>query len=636
MAITKIGTPELFDFSATNTALQLPTGDTASRPATPSTGEWRFNSELKYVEYYDGGAWRQIDTEAVAPTFKAAENFNTNTYFGNGATQVIDAKFNEAANFNGTSSKITTNGKPMGSSDTLTISFWAKNISLAIIDYCSLFGEGGDADFAGYRVLIKNSNDGNMCLSRSEGDGNYVFPDSYFYDFGTEGSSWVHCVMTASATQIKYYKNGVNELTQNVSNTSTAVPDGNLLIGQDPQYTSRFVGGNLDQIRIFNTTLTDAQVSTLYAETTTTAATLDFPAGAGCVAAYQFDGNANDISNTYNGTPTDIGYTGLQFEADLIWVKIRNLAYDHELTDTIRGTDSQLRSNLTISEVGAADGITSFTSTNGFIVGSAGGWNGNNNSYVAWSWKAGGAPTATNSAGAGNVPTAGSVKIDGADSTTALAGTIAATNISANTAAGFSIVRYTGNGTSGATIGHGLSSPEMVIAKGINGGNTSWWVSHKNIGTDVLELNSSATKASYSSVFNNIAPSPTVVTLGNGDTNRSGNTQILYCFQSIANYQKIDSYIGDGNATGPIVPTGFKPGFLMIKAVSATPEEPWLIYDSSRNESNPRSCHLRPNTTSISQCNSDAVDFNATNFQIKSNWDAFNKVNEVYVYLAIA
>jgi len=45
MATTKIGTPELFDFSATNTALQLPAGDTASRPSAPSTGEWRYNTE---------------------------------------------------------------------------------------------------------------------------------------------------------------------------------------------------------------------------------------------------------------------------------------------------------------------------------------------------------------------------------------------------------------------------------------------------------------------------------------------------------------------------------------------------------------------------------------------------------------
>jgi hypothetical protein len=42
--------------------------------------------------------------------------------------------------------------------------------------------------------------------------------------------------------------------------------------------------------------------------------------------------------------------------------------------------------------------------------------------FVAWNWKAGGAPTADNSAGAGATPTAGSVKIDGSNLGSALAG----------------------------------------------------------------------------------------------------------------------------------------------------------------------------------------------------------------------
>ena len=56
------------------------------------------------------------------------------------------------------------------------------------------------------------------------------------------------------------------------------------------------------------------------------------------------------------------------------------------------------------------------------------------------------APTATNSAGVGAVPTAGSVKIDGANKTDALAGTLAADKITANTKSGFSVVTYTDEG----------------------------------------------------------------------------------------------------------------------------------------------------------------------------------------------
>ncbi|MGI9556242.1 MAG: hypothetical protein ACR2M9_05215, partial [Cyanophyceae cyanobacterium] len=141
MAITKIGTPELFDFSATNTALQLPTGDTASRPTSPSAGEWRFNSELKYVEYYDGAAWFQIDTEELPnPDDFPSQNFNVNTYIGNGGTQTIDAKFNEAANFDGSSSKIDLPNLGISGAATRTISAWINVNSLSAAQTIFQFG----------------------------------------------------------------------------------------------------------------------------------------------------------------------------------------------------------------------------------------------------------------------------------------------------------------------------------------------------------------------------------------------------------------------------------------------------------------------------------------------------------------
>ena len=123
----------------------------------------------------------------------------------------------------------------------------------------------------------------------------------------------------------------------------------------------------------------------------------------------------------------------------------------------------------------------------------------NGSTFVSWCWKSGGAPTTTNSAGAGNVPTAGSVKIDGADSTTALAGTIAATSISANTEAGFSVVSYTGTGAN-ATVGHGLSNPpEIRIIKGLSTGTTeiqNWFVWVAGIGTNnEMILNGTGTPA---------------------------------------------------------------------------------------------------------------------------------------------
>ena len=61
MATTKITSPELFDLGSLNTALKLPSGTTAERPTSPSTGEWRYNTTTNLVEFWDGGEWRDYN-----------------------------------------------------------------------------------------------------------------------------------------------------------------------------------------------------------------------------------------------------------------------------------------------------------------------------------------------------------------------------------------------------------------------------------------------------------------------------------------------------------------------------------------------------------------------------------------------
>ena len=84
MATTKITNPELFDLASLNTALQLPSGTTAERPTSPSTGEWRYNTTTNLVEFWDGGAWRDLQSEDIPPI--PSENFNTVLYTGDGAS----------------------------------------------------------------------------------------------------------------------------------------------------------------------------------------------------------------------------------------------------------------------------------------------------------------------------------------------------------------------------------------------------------------------------------------------------------------------------------------------------------------------------------------------------------------------
>ena len=87
MATTKITSPDLFDLGSLNTALKLPSGTTAQRPTSPSTGEWRYNTTTNLVEFWDGGAWRDLQSENIPPI--NSENFNTVIYTGNGSTQSI-------------------------------------------------------------------------------------------------------------------------------------------------------------------------------------------------------------------------------------------------------------------------------------------------------------------------------------------------------------------------------------------------------------------------------------------------------------------------------------------------------------------------------------------------------------------
>ena len=87
MATTKITNPELFDLGSLDTALKLPSGTTAERPTSPSTGEWRYNTTTNLIEYYDGGSWRELQSEDIPPV--PSENFNTVLYTGNGSTQSI-------------------------------------------------------------------------------------------------------------------------------------------------------------------------------------------------------------------------------------------------------------------------------------------------------------------------------------------------------------------------------------------------------------------------------------------------------------------------------------------------------------------------------------------------------------------
>jgi hypothetical protein len=315
----------------------------------------------------------------------------------------------------------------------------------------------------------------------------------------------------------------------------------------------------------------------------------------------------------------DISISGVNFQPDFVWVKSRPQAYNHTLFDSVRGVAKTLYSDSTSAETAnSIYGYLSSFDADGFT-GSAGSsdnsyFNYTGNSYVAWNWKAGGTAVSNTD------------------------GTITS-QVSANVDAGFSIVSYTGNGTAGATVGHGLSSaPDMIIVKPrVN--TTGWVVGHSslNSGTNpwqwYLSLEGTAAQGTTNLVWNNTAPTSTVFSLGSGTGTNPASTMIAYCFHSVEGFSKVGSYTGNGSADGTFVYTGFRPAWVMVKRTDAANN--WIINDNKRGTYNVEEDWLYAN---LSNAETQAIfaDFTSNGFKLRNNASAVNASGGTYIYLAFA
>jgi hypothetical protein len=279
------------------------------------------------------------------------------------------------------------------------------------------------------------------------------------------------------------------------------------------------------------------------------------------------------------------------------------------LYDSIRTATEAISSNTTAAETTRLAGLTSFDS-NGFTVGSGNAHNQSGASLVAWCWKA-------------------------ADTTTTIAantvGNTIASDVRANQAAGFSIVKYTGNSSSNQTIGHGLSSaPELIIIKNLDDGTANWLVAGENINY-YLNLNrteADPSSSSYNWITNRGA---TTFTVGSQRKEQNINNQdfIAYCFHSVDSYQKVGSY--EGNGTSKDIVTGFEPRFLLMKnADNGTGN--WVIFDSIRGVNQ----RLFPDLSNAENTiTTQLTSFNSDGFSVGSNTNV-NGLNNTIIYLAIA
>ena len=331
---------------------------------------------------------------------------------------------------------------------------------------------------------------------------------------------------------------------------------------------------------------------------------------------------------------------------DWVWIKGRSNTTVHSLHDTLRGTQL-LQASQGDAQQDNANYLLSFDSQ-GFTVGNSSNVNQSTHSYVGWVWRAGGTPTADNSAAANAEPTAGSAKIDGSNQSGAFSGSpsIAIKKLSASTDAGFSIVRWTGTGSAG-TIPHGLGAvPDFYVVKNLDDDSTNWQAYHVGIAsdaeTDYIYLNSTAA-ADDSDDFNDTAPTANVFSVKtHNQVNASGDDYIAYVFTSIDGYSKHGHFFGNGATDGTYVYTGFRPAWVMIKRSSGSGG--WHMFDNKRsfsgdyfNANNEIDIRIEAQDTGAENTSGPPhIDFVSNGFKLRTTFDNMNAAGSRYIYLAFA
>ena len=236
-----------------------------------------------------------------------------------------------------------------------------------------------------------------------------------------------------------------------------------------------------------------------------------------------------------------------------------------------------------------------------------------------------------------------------------------------NSAAGFTIISYSGDGSSSGDtqeLDHSLGVPlEFVVAKARTSNdsydNGNWIVYHKDLTSgDYLMLNSTAAADTpyegYDIISTSVSGSQHKVVVGNdcdsnaiychylnsGPDNGTGEDYILYGWAGVEGYSKFGSYVGNLSVDGSFIYTGFRPRFIMVKNIQDSGHA-WYIHDTARSPNNYSDLELTANSSGaeysvMTAASVERMDITSNGFKLRGNNVATNANGKTHIYAAFA
>jgi hypothetical protein len=214
---------------------------------------------------------------------------------------------NKAADFNGSGS-IQSSISKTTLANNFSVSFWWKPdlMNTTQVPIGGLYDETGGL---AYGWMVYQGSDNKMYLywiiSASPNLSNSISNDVVL-----EKGKWYHVVVTKTSSSASIYVDK--------SSASSSPSQGNIfniVYNTNPSFiignqnvSSYYANGIINQIRVFTSALSASQVTELYNETAADNSVLNYPNGAGCVAAYPLGENANGVDGLYNGSSSNVTF----------------------------------------------------------------------------------------------------------------------------------------------------------------------------------------------------------------------------------------------------------------------------------------------------------------------------------------